>query len=93
VIVSYSAALPVLLSLYALSSRLGGSGDLETCLVELEGLLGDMEQTLENKLARATTMLSNAADEWRTHLGRARGSIARGRGVGEGGDPSLRALP
>ncbi len=31
-------------------------------------------------------MLQNAADEWRTHLGKARGSVARGRGAG-GGPP------
>jgi hypothetical protein len=40
-----------------------------------------MELTLENKVARATTMLQNAADEWRTSLGRARGALARGRGA------------
>lgn len=93
VIVSYSAALPVLLSLYALSSRFGGGGDIEACLVELEGLLAAMGSTLENKVARAATMLQNAADEWRTHLGKAQGSIARGRGVAGSGEAPLRALP
>ncbi|HUG87604.1 MAG TPA: DNA recombination protein RmuC [Actinomycetota bacterium] len=81
VIVGYSAALPVLLSLYALGSRYGQSGDVDSCLAELEGVLEGMEQTLENRVARATTMLQNAADEWRTGLGRARGAVARGRGT------------
>ena len=35
--------------------------------------------TLENKLARASTMLQNANDELRTHVGKARGAVARGR--------------
>jgi len=81
VIVAYSAALPVLLSLYALGSRYGQSGDVDACLAELENVLGAMEQTLENRVARATTMLQNAADEWRTGLGKARGAVARGRGT------------
>nr|MBA3691611.1 hypothetical protein [Actinomycetota bacterium] len=31
----------------------------------------------ENKFARAATMLANGSDELRSHLGKARGSIAR----------------
>ncbi|MGH2686220.1 MAG: DNA recombination protein RmuC, partial [Actinomycetota bacterium] len=81
VLVSQSNALPVLLTLYALAARYGAGGDVEGCLADLEGLLGAMEQTLENKVARASTMLQNAADEWRTHVGKARGALARGRGV------------
>jgi RmuC family len=80
VLVPYSTALPVLLSLYALAARHGGAEDARACLVELDGLVEAMELTLENKVARATTMLLNAADEWRTSLGRARGALARGRG-------------
>jgi hypothetical protein len=81
VLVSQSTALPVLLTLYALAARYGSGGDVESCLADLEGLLGAMEQTLENKVARASVMLQNAADEWRTHVGKARGALARGRGV------------
>lgn len=87
VLVPYSTALPVLLSLYALAARHGGASDALACLAELEALIEGMELTLENKLARATTMLQNAADEWRTHLGKARGAMARGRGAGAGPDP------
>jgi hypothetical protein len=81
ILVSYASALPVLLSLYALASRYGRGDEVQGCLAELEGLVSAMELTLENKVARGVTMLQNAADEWRTHVGRARGALARGRGV------------
>lgn len=82
ILVPYASALPVLLALYALAARYGGGDEVQGCLAELEGLISAMAQTLENKVARATTMLQNASDEWRTHVGRARGALARGRGVG-----------
>ena len=77
VIVPYSAALPVLLFLYSLVARFGMAGDLQGCLAELGGLLDAMEGILENKLSRAATMLANGVDELRSHVGKARGSIAR----------------
>ena len=80
VLISYSTALPVVLALYSLAVRHGAAGDAEGALAELAGLVESMEQTLENKVARATTMLQNAAVDWRTHLGKARGALARGRG-------------
>jgi hypothetical protein len=82
VIVPYSAALPVLLFLYSLVSRFGSAGDVEGCLAELCGVLDAMEAVFENKLTRAATMLANGADELRAQLGKARGSIARGRASG-----------
>lgn len=93
VLAPYSTALPLLLALYALAARHGDAGDVRACLVELEGLLGAMESTLENKLARATTMLQNAGDEWRTQLGKARGALARGRGASESTQTELDAAP
>jgi DNA recombination protein RmuC len=84
VLVPYSTALPVLLSLFALAARFGGVADGRECLAEVEVLLDSVEQTLENKVARAATMLTNAADELRTHVGRARGAVARGRGIESG---------
>jgi DNA recombination protein RmuC len=86
VLVPYSTALPVLLSLFALAARYGGNGDARESLADLDVLLDSMEQTLENKVTRAATMLSNAADELRTQVGRARGAVARGRGIA--GTPS-----
>ena len=82
VVVPYSWALPVLLFLYALVSRYGISGDVEGCLTELSAVLDAMEAVFENKLTRAATMLANGADELRAQLGKARGSIARGRAAG-----------
>jgi hypothetical protein len=38
-----------------------------------------MAGVVENKIARATTMLTNGADELRSSVGKARGSLARGR--------------
>jgi hypothetical protein len=84
ILVPYSSSLPVLLSLYVLAARYGAGDEVQACLAELEGMIGAMEQTLENKVARAATMLNNAADEWRTHVGKARGALARGRGVSAG---------
>src|SRR6266511_909969 len=79
VIVPYSAALPVLLFLYSLVARFGSAGDLEACLTEVCGVLEVVESVLENKVSRASTMLSNGADEIRSALGKARGSVARAR--------------
>ncbi len=100
VIVPYSSALPVLLFLYSLVHRYGDAGDVQGCLSEVAALLSEMELIVENRFARAATMIANGADEFRSHLGKARGSVARGRiatgepvadrGVGEG---VLKAVP
>ncbi len=79
VIVPYSSALPVLLFLYSLVHRYGDAGDVQGCLSEVATLLDAMEGILENKIAKAATMISNGADEFRSHLGKARGSVTRGR--------------
>ncbi len=79
VIVPYSTALPVLLFLYSLVHRYGDAGDVQGCLAEVASLLDAMENVLENKIARAATMIANGADEFRSQLGKARGSVARGR--------------
>jgi hypothetical protein len=52
-----------------------------------------MEDVLENKFARAATMLANGSDELRSHLGKARGSIARAHGLeGTPQDPEVLAV-
>ncbi len=79
VIVPYSTALPVLLFLHSLVGRYGDAGDVQAALREVAGILEAMEGVLENKFARAATMLANGADEMRSHIGKARGSVARGR--------------
>lgn len=85
VVVPYSMALPVLLFLYGIVSRLGGAADLQACLGDLVGVLDSVEATLENKVAKASTMLVNATDELRRQVGKARGTIAR---AGEGPLPA-----
>jgi DNA recombination protein RmuC len=89
VIVPYSTALPVLLFLYSLVARYGAAGDVQGCLSELAALLEGMESILENKMARAATMVANGADEFRAQLGKARGSIARARATGGSSEGSL----
>ena len=79
VIVPYSTALPVLLFLYSLASRFGDAGDAQACLAEVANLLDAMANVLENKIARAGTMVANGADDLRSALGKARASVARGR--------------
>jgi hypothetical protein len=77
VVVPYSTALPIVLFLYALVQRFGDAADVSASLAEVGTLLAAMEGVLENKFARAATMLANGSDELRSHLGKARGSIAR----------------
>jgi len=77
VIVPYSSALPIVLFLYSLVQRYGDAADVQASLSELAGVLDALEQVVENRMVRAATMLTNGADELRSHLGRARGSIAR----------------
>jgi len=86
VIVPYSTALPVLLFLYSLVARFGDTGDVQLVLAEVGSLLDAMEGILENKIARAATMIGNGADEFRSQLGKARGSVSRARAAG-GAEP------
>ena len=79
VVVPYSGSLPIILFLYALVQRFGDAADVQSSLSEVAGLLDLMEQIVENKFARAGVMIANGADEFRSGLGMARGSIARAR--------------
>jgi hypothetical protein len=79
IVVPYSLALPIVLSMYTLASRLGEVGDVKTCLSDLGSVLDAMEATLENKLERASTMLANGTGEVRGQIGQARTSLARAR--------------
>jgi len=79
VIVPYSSALPIVLFLYSLVQRFGDAADVQASLAEVAVALDAMEAVIENKVSRAATMLTNGADEFRSNLGKARGSIARAR--------------
>ena len=89
VIVPYSTALPGLMFLYSIVHQFGDEDDARVALDEVAGLLDAMEGVLENKVARAATMIGNAADELRSGLGKARGSVARGRAVARPAEPEL----
>ncbi|GIU98381.1 MAG: hypothetical protein KatS3mg013_2184 [Actinomycetota bacterium] len=98
VIVPYSSALPIALFLYALVQRLGAASDVQATLVELAAVLDALETLVENRFVRAERMLAGGVEEARSHLGRARGSIARARAadpgaVGPDGDPVVPAGP
>jgi DNA recombination protein RmuC len=79
VIVPYSSALPIVMFLYALVERFGDAADVQAALAEIGTLLDAMDAIVENKFTRAGTMIANGADEFRSSLGKARGSIARAR--------------
>jgi hypothetical protein len=79
VIVPYASALPIVLFLYSLVQRFGDAADVQASLAEIAGVLDVMEGVVENRYAKAATMLTNGTDEFRSQLGKARGSIARAR--------------
>jgi len=82
IVVPYSTALPIVLALHALAARLGGGGDLQSCLADLGAILDAVEATLENKLERAASMLTNATGELRGQVGQARTVVSRSRRTG-----------
>ncbi len=89
VVVPYGSALPIVLFLYALVQRYGGTADVRASLTEVAATLDAIESVVENKVARAATMLANGADEFRSHVGRGRGSIARARAQAALGDDPI----
>jgi hypothetical protein len=76
-IVPYSSALPIVLFLFSLVQRYGDAADVHASLAEIVGVLDALEGIVENRVARAATILTNGADEFRSQLGKARGSVAR----------------
>jgi hypothetical protein len=89
VIVPYASALPIVLFLYSLVQRFGDAADVQASLSEVAGLLDAMDAVVENKFARAGTMIANGADEFRSQLGKARGSIARAHQGARVGEPPI----
>lgn len=83
IVVPYSTALPVILFLHSLVARFGDAADGQASLAVVAGLLDQMGSVVENKFARAATMITNGADEFRSHLGKARGTIAGATGTVE----------
>ncbi len=93
VIVPYATALPIVLFMYSLVQRSGDAADLAACLAEVVGVLDALDAVVENRFAKAATMLVNGADEFRSQLGKARGSIARAHATDERDDTGERYGP
>jgi len=92
VIVSYSQALPYLLSLLQVVIRFSARIDaarLSSALRTIADALEKMEGEIEGRLPRALTQLENSRSELRAQLSRAR----QGAGGLYLGDESARALP
>lgn len=92
VIVSYSQALPYLLSLLQVVLRFSAKIDaarLSSALKTIADALEKMENEVEGRLARSLTQLENSRGELRTQLSRAR----QGAGSLYLHDESRRALP
>lgn len=79
VIVPYGSALPIVLFLHSLVQRFGDAADVQACLAEIGAVLDALESVVENRFTRAGVMIANGADEFRSQLGKARGSMARAR--------------
>ena len=89
IVVPYANALPIVLFLYELVRRYGDISDAHASLAEVARALEAMDAIVENRFARAATMLVNGTDEFRSHLGKARGSIARAHAADRDGSASL----
>ncbi len=76
VVIPYSMALPIVLFLHGIVSRFGSAGDVRACLADLTAILDAVEQSLENKVAKASTMLVNGVEEVRGQMGKARSTLA-----------------
>jgi DNA recombination protein RmuC len=80
ILLSYSMAVPYILTLRHLYSRTLATYDeqqVTAFLDDLGRILNDMEDALENKLTRGNTMIANATGEYRQMLDRIRGRISR----------------
>lgn len=79
ILMSYSMTIPYILTFYSLHLQYSRSVDMENLqshLISMGRHLDEMEQVLENKLARGTTMINNAYGEYKQLISRIRGSVA-----------------
>lgn len=78
ILISYSMALPYLLTFFSLHYQYSGSIDtqnLKCYLIDLKRHLDQMLDILENKIEKSTTMLGNASAEYRQLIGSMKGSV------------------
>lgn len=82
VVISYSMAVPYLLTLLQLAIRFTPRSELDPARLSplfqaLEKALADMEAELNGRVSRALTMLQNGQSDLQRHVGAARGALAR----------------
>lgn len=78
ILMPYSMVLPLLLYMYRLHIQYSISIDIENLQSHLKNIsrnLQEMEDVLENKIARGNTMISNAYTEYRQIINRIKGSV------------------
>lgn len=79
IVIPYSMALPIVLFLHSIVARFGATGDVDACLAELTIAMDGVEATLENRLAKASSMLRGGIEELRGQMGKARATLSRAR--------------
>jgi len=78
ILMPYSMVLPLILYMYRLHLQYSISIDMENLqnhLISISKNLDQMEEILENKIARGTTMIQNANLEYRQLIGKVRSSL------------------
>lgn len=78
ILMSYSMTIPYVLTFYNLHlqySRSVNMENLQTHIINVDRQLNEMEQILENKIARGSAMISNAYEEYKQLISRIRTSM------------------
>ncbi len=91
-LMSYSMAVPYLLALYRLQMQYSQTVDLENLKSRLADIgrgLDEMDEMLENRVARGTTMLDNFYGEARRVISRLRGSLITLQTLAPGDEPPV----
>ena len=79
ILMPYSMVLPLLLYMYRLHLQYAVSIDIENLqnhLISISRNLDEMEDILENKIARGTTMVSNAYSDYKQMISKIRSSLS-----------------
>lgn len=78
ILMSYSMTIPYVLTFYNLHlqySRSVNMENLQSHIINVDRQLNEMEQILENKIARGSVMISNAYEEYKQLISRIRASM------------------
>lgn len=79
ILISYSMIAPYLLMFFSLHLQYYSTVDLDNLthyLLDIRRHIEKMSEILENKIYRASTMISNASDEYRQIIGAIKGSLS-----------------